>query len=96
VVYVARGAIRAVCFRDNHSTPLETLLSMVGTDEGRCLVGNSNLGSDLNDTGYGNFNQNPPYMGFPAAADLVLAPLDRATPPAAPLLLANGVEPYPL
>jgi hypothetical protein len=47
---------------------------MVGTDERRGSVGKSYRGSDLKGAGYGRFNRNPPYMVFPAAADLKSVP----------------------
>jgi hypothetical protein len=49
-------------------------------------------GSDLKEDGYGSFNYNPTYMLFPAAADLVLAPLNRPTTLAAVVFLVAGVE----
>jgi hypothetical protein len=69
---------------------------MVGTDEGRGWVGKSNRGSDLKGAGYGLFNRNTPYMIFPAAADLKLAPPYRAAPLAAAVLSDAGVKFHPM
>jgi hypothetical protein len=68
---------------------------MVGTDEERGWVGNSDQDSDLKDAGYGSFNRNPPYMFFPAAADLISAPPYRPAPLVAAVLLVGGVELHP-
>jgi hypothetical protein len=84
-------------FRINHVTPHETLLSMVGTDEIWGWVGKSDLGSDLEGAGYGRrYNRTPPCEGFPAAADIKWAPLDRAALLPATVLLGVGVELHPL
>jgi hypothetical protein len=83
-------------FHDNPSTPPKSLLSMVGTDEGRGWVGKSDRGSDLKDAGYGSFKQNPPYTLIRSATDLILAPPYRAAPLAAAVLLADGVELHPM
>jgi hypothetical protein len=66
VVHAANGQpMRAMCFRDNPSTPHEALLSMVGTDERRDWVEKQDRGSDLKGARYGCFNQAPPSMhGF--------------------------------
>jgi hypothetical protein len=72
------------------------LASMVGTNKGRGWVGESDRGSDLKDAGYRSFNQNPSYLVFPAAADLILTPPYRAAPLAAAVLLVSGVELHPL
>jgi hypothetical protein len=69
---------------------------MVGTDEGKGWVGKSDRGSDLKNAGYGNFNQNPTYMVFSAAADLIPTPPDRAAPLAAAVFLVANVELHPL
>ena len=86
----------AVCVRDNPSKHPKALLSMVGTDEGRGWVGKTYRGFDFKNAGYGSFNRNPPYMGFPAATNLISAPLDRAAPFAALVLLVVDFELHPL
>jgi hypothetical protein len=45
-----------MCFRDNISTPLEALMSMVGTDETRGWMGKSDRGSDLKGVLYKRFS----------------------------------------
>jgi hypothetical protein len=64
---------------------------MVGTDEGRGWARKLDRGFDLKGAEYGDFNRNPPYMVFPAAADLKSALPYRAAPLAAVVLLAVGV-----
>jgi hypothetical protein len=69
---------------------------MVGTDKRRRgKVGKFDRGSDIKCAGYGRINRNPPYMVFPAVADLKLAPRDRSTPLPAPILLTDGDELHP-
>jgi hypothetical protein len=92
VVYAAKGPlIRAVCCRDNPSTPPAALLWMVGTDTRRGWVGKSDRGSNLKGAGYVCFTR-PLYMFFPAAADLKSVPLDRVVPLAAAVLIAASIE----
>jgi hypothetical protein len=55
-------------------------------------VGKSDRGSDLDGAGYERSNQNPPFVVFPAAADLKPALRD----PTVVVLLADGVELHPL
>jgi hypothetical protein len=69
---------------------------MVGTAEGRGWVGKSDRGSDIKGPGCGRFNRNPPYMTFPAAADLESASLNYAAPLAATFHLAVSVEFHPM
>jgi hypothetical protein len=58
-------------------------------------VGKSDRGSDLKGAGYGRFNRNPPYMVFPAAAELESAPPNRVVPLAAVVFLADDVKLHP-
>jgi hypothetical protein len=68
---------------------------MLVTDKGRAWMEKSHLGSDLKDSAYGCSYQDPPYMPFLAAADLISPPPYRATPLATAILLAACVELYP-
>jgi hypothetical protein len=58
-------------------------------------VGKLDRACDLKGAGYGRLNRNPPYIIFPAAAELKSAPPDRAAHLAAAVLLAIGVELHP-
>jgi hypothetical protein len=69
-------------------------MSTVGTDKGRCWVGKSDRGYDLKSAGYGRLT--PPYMIFPAAADLLSSAPDRASPLTAAHLPPIGVELHPM
>jgi hypothetical protein len=86
---------RRAPIRDNPSTAYEALLSMMGIDERRGWVGKSDRGSDPEGAGYGRFDQNPPCMGIPTAADLISAPPYRAASLAVAILFADGVELHP-
>jgi hypothetical protein len=69
---------------------------MVGTDKKRGWVRKSDRGSDLKGAEYGRFNRNPPYIGFPAAADLISMPLGRAATLAAVDIRLMMLGSYPL
>jgi glycyl-tRNA synthetase alpha subunit len=84
-----------MCFRDNPSTPLEALVSMVGYRGEERLDGYVKSGRRPQSCRYGRFSQNPPCEVYPAGDDLKLAPRNHVALLTEVVLLVVDVERHP-